>query len=118
MPYKFDSIPINNPKLDRRVKLTEEDKRKIVEEYATGSVSIRQLARKYNVSRRLIQFTIFPERNERAKELFSERQKDGRYYDREKQNEYMKRHRNYKKKLWNEGLLKKEYRLPNNHMNH
>jgi hypothetical protein len=105
MPYKFDKVPINNPKLDKRVKLTEDDKKNIVADYETGVISINGLAKKYGVSKRTIQFTLFPERKEKAKQLYKERRKDGRYYDKDKHNEYMKNHREHKKELWNNGLL-------------
>lgn len=105
MPYKFEKTPINNPKNDKRVKLTEEDKKNIVKEYESGSISINSLAKKYGVSKRLIQFTLFPERKEKAKQLYKERQKDGRYYDKDKHKEYVKKHRDHKKDLWNKGLL-------------
>lgn len=108
MPFKFDKIPINNPKHDKRVKLTAEDKQNIISDYETGLLSQRGLAEKYGVSRRLIQFTLDPEKEKRNKELFAERQKDGRYYDREKHNEQMKRHRDHKKQLFNNGLLNEE----------
>lgn len=105
MPYKSEKYAINNEKLDRRVKLTEQDKEHIVEEYATGLISVNGLARKYGVSKRLIQFTLFPERREKAKQLYEERRKDGRYYDKEKHKESVKKHRRYKKKLYDSGLL-------------
>lgn len=105
MPRKSDNIPINNEKLDRRVKLSSDDKALIVDEYKTGLISINGLARKYNVSKRTIQFTLFPERAERARQQYKERRKDGRYYDREKHTQAMKTHREYKKKLNDEGLL-------------
>lgn len=108
MPYKFEKIPINNEKLDRRVKLTLEDKERIVEEYKSGLISINGLARKYGVSKRLIQFTLFPDRKEKAKKGFSERQKEGRYYDKDKHNKYVRKHREYKKSLYNNGLLNKD----------
>lgn len=108
MPYIFDDIPINNPDHDKRVKLTDIDKEHIREEYATGLFSQRDLAKKYSVSRRLIQFTLDPEKAATARQQFSDRQKDGRYYDREKHNKYMKDHRDHKKELWNNGLLNKE----------
>lgn len=108
MPFKFDHIPINNEKHDKRVKLTTEDKENIVNDYATGLYSQRNLAAKYGVSRRLIQFTLDPTKLETNRQQFLERQKDGRYYDREKHNEYMKTHRNHKKELWNNGLLNEE----------
>jgi hypothetical protein len=56
----------------------------------------------------LIQFTLFPERQEKARKAFLERQKDGRYYDREKHNEHMRNHREHKRELYNNGLLKEE----------
>lgn len=108
MPYKFEKIPINNPANDKRVKLTDEDKANIKAEYESGSISIHGLAKKYKVSKRLIQFTLFPERKEKAKQLFLERQKDGRYYDKEKHKEYMKNHREHKKELYQKGLLKED----------
>lgn len=106
MPYKFDNLPINDPKHDKRVKLTEDDKEKIRQEYATGLISQRGLARKYKVSKRTIQFVLDPEKLERVKEQFKERRKDGRYYSKEKQREYMKKHRDHKKELWAEGKIK------------
>lgn len=105
VPYKVDKIPINNPDNDKRVRLTDEDKLKIVEEYKSGSISINALGKKYGVSKRLIQFILFPERKEKAKQLFAERQKDGRYYDKVKHKKYMKDHREHKQDLFNKGLL-------------
>lgn len=107
MPSKLDKVAINNEKLDKRVKLTVADKEQIKSEYESGSISINALSRKYSVSKRLIQFTLFPERKEKAKQDFLKRQKDGRYYDKDKHKEYMKKHREYKKDLDNKGLLGK-----------
>ena len=110
MPYKFEKEKkvLAKPELDKRRKLTDDDKEDIRNEYKTGLISINGLARKYNVSKRTIQFTLFPERLERNNELFKERQKDGRYYDKEKHREYMKRYRQRKKKLDDLGLLAKK----------
>lgn len=78
MPSKLDNIPINNPEHDKRVKLTDEQRENIREEYKTGSISIRALERKYGVSRRLIQFILFPERYEKAKrDLRKGKRKEG-----------------------------------------
>lgn len=107
MPRKSDSIPINNPQNDKRVKLTDEDRENIVKDYATGQFSQRGLAEKYGVSRRLIQFTLNPEKLEVVKKQFAERQKDGRYYDKDKHREYMKKHREHKIELNKKGLLDK-----------
>lgn len=105
MPYKFEKTPINNPKNDRRVKLTDEDRENIRKEYAEGEISQRGLAKKYNVSRRLIQFVLDPEKAEAARRQYAERRKDGRYYDKEKHREYVKEHRQHKKMLFEKGEL-------------
>lgn len=105
MPRKSDTTPINNPKLDKRVKLTDEDKNNIAEEYATGDTSLNKLAAKYGVSKRTIHFIVSPEKKERAKQQFKERQKDGRYYDKDKHKGYMKVHRDHKKELSEKGLI-------------
>lgn len=78
MSYRFDQIPINNPKFDKRVKLTDEQRESIRNEYALGGISQRGLEKKYDVSRRLIQFVLSPEKLEKAKKDFSERRRDGR----------------------------------------
>lgn len=106
MPYKFEKTAINNPEHDKRVKLTDEQREEIRNEYALGNLSQRGLAQKYGVSRRLIQFILSPEKLEKAKNDFAERQKDGRYYSKEKQREYIKKHRDHKKDLVSKGLLK------------
>ena len=102
MPYKFETekkIIGGDPKLDKRYKLTNEDKENIKKDYETGCISINGLARKYNVSKRTIQFTLFPERKERNKDLFKERRKGGRYYDKDRHKEHVKAYRHHKKEL-------------------
>lgn len=106
MPRKSDSLPINNPKLDKRVKLTDEQRKDIIEEYATGNASYRSLGKKYGVDKDTVAFIIKPDRRKKAQEQFKERQKDGRYYNKEKHREYIKKHRDHKKDLYEKGLLK------------
>ena len=106
MPYKSDKISINNELLDRRVKLTQEDKRRIKELYESGTHSQRSLAKLYNVSRRSIIFIIHPERLEENKLRRKERGGSKIYYDREYHNEKMKEHRKYKNELLKKGLIK------------
>lgn len=108
MPDKFGKTPINNPLNDKRVKLTDQDREKIREEYATGLISQNNLAKKYGVSKRLVQFILKPEKQEVAKQQFAARRKDGRYYDKDKHREYVKKHRNHKKDLFDKGLLESE----------
>ena len=93
------------PELDKRRVLSEEHKEKISSLYKTGTFSQRQLAQEYGVSRRLIQFIIDPEKLKRQKELFRERRKDGRYYDREKHTKAIRELRRKKAKLYKEGKL-------------
>lgn len=106
MPYKSEKIKLTKEQ-DRRIKLTDEQRKEIIEKYTTGLYSQRQLASEYKVSRRLIQFVISPEKYERAKEQRRERQKDGRYkYTKEQWNAIQKEHRHYKQKLYLKGELK------------
>lgn len=101
MPYKFDTDKLKVGKEnDKRVKLTDEQKYEIVLKSAEG-FSQRALAREYNVSRRLIQFITDPKKYERHMEI----RKDKSYYDKEKHKEYMKKHRDYKKELNEQGKL-------------
>lgn len=106
MPYKFNNIPINNKKYDRRVKLSDQDREEIRELYKKGNISQQALADKYNVSKRLIHFVIHPEKEVAAREQFKMRQKDRRYYDKDKHRRYMKKHRDHKKELYKNNLLK------------
>jgi hypothetical protein len=102
MTQKIDKISINNELLDRRVKLTQEDKKEIKRMYLVDGFSIRQLAVFWNVSKRSIQFAIYPERAKRVVELHD----SSKYYDKDKHKLYMRKHREYKKKLLKEGKIK------------
>lgn len=103
MPYKSEKIKIAGTKNDRRVKLTEQDRADILE--LTG-MSIRGIARMYGVDKRLIQFILYPER--KAKNLLDRKNRGGSmaYYDKDKQKEYMKKHRHYKQELYLKGEIK------------
>lgn len=104
MPSKSDKIPINNPKLDRRVKLTQEQREEIHNNKQGHSQ--RELARMYNVSRRLITFILNPEKQ---KENYQRRVENGgtkQYYDKEKNTTAMREHRQYKKELLKQGKIK------------
>lgn len=95
-PYKSDSIAINNEKLDRRRKISNKQREQI-KHLASEGVPIRQITKLFGVSRRTIQFILFPERKLK--------QDWRKYYDKVKRREYMKRHRAYKNKLYKEGLI-------------
>jgi len=100
MPYLSSKIPLPR-NLDRRVKITDEDKERM-RYLHKSNMPIREIARQFEgvCSRRTIQFVIFPERLEVAKKQFAERSKDGRYkHSKEKWNAIMREHKAYKHKL-------------------
>jgi len=113
MPAIVDKITIqqhgDREKLDRRVKLTNAQKENIRTNYfATSEAdrpSQRALAKQYGVSHRLIQFILYPERERENKERLRQHQKEGRYYNTDKQRTYMQKHRAYKRALVEEGKL-------------
>ncbi|MGX1195771.1 hypothetical protein [Metabacillus sp. SLBN-84] len=113
MPALVDKLTIKkhgtSEKLDRRVKLTDDDKNAIRYRWFNSHESERPtmtaLAAQYRVDRRLIQFVLFPEREVRHKEQASMRRKDGRYYNKEKSRKNMQRYREYKQMLVDKGEL-------------
>lgn len=101
MPRLTDSIAIDNPKLDRRVKLLPEDKVEIRRLYNDEHMAIRAIAREYKVDHRTIQFVLFPERIAAMKA-----NRDWRTsYDKKKHTKQVREHRDYKKELHKKGLL-------------
>ena len=87
-------------KLDKRVKLSHNDKQEIRERYKLGGVSHNELAREYGVSKRSIQFAISPQKYERVKEQRRQRWAEGmyrHYYDKESHREAMRSIRERKK---------------------
>jgi DeoR/GlpR family transcriptional regulator of sugar metabolism len=106
MPRKTDSIPINNELLDRRVKLTKDQKELIVWLREEEQISYQKLANQFNVSKRSIIFICRPEL--KAKDLENRKKRGGSkiYYNREKHTIQIREHRDYKKELNEKGLLK------------
>jgi len=90
MPKKLDSIPINNQKLDRRVKLLDFQ---------------REVASAYGVSRRTIQFIWHPEKLEENKKRRAERGGSKQYYNREESTIAKREHREYKEQLYKNNLI-------------
>jgi hypothetical protein len=102
MPFKSDKLKIDNTKLDRRVKLQPEQKLEIIKLHSNG-MTIRAITRLYKVNRRLIQFIIFPERLKKNIQNYRDRGGWEAYYNKKKRREYMKKHRDYKNKLYKNG---------------
>jgi Zn-dependent peptidase ImmA (M78 family) len=105
MPYLSEKIKIAKTKHDKRCKLTDVQKEEIREEYKDPESSQRKLARKYNVSRRLIQYILDPEKLKENRRRRLERGGWRQYYDSEKNTKYMRTHRAYKQKLHIEGVI-------------
>lgn len=105
MPSEFEKLRIPR-EYDLRVKLSQEDKDEIQHRYlVTGGVSQRELANEYKVSRRSIQFAIYPEKRV---ENYEQRQRRGgwkQYYSTKANTEAMRRHRDHKKELYEQGKL-------------
>lgn len=104
MPRKSEHIPLSE-KQDRRIKLTKEQKEKIVGLYATGQYSLNVLADQFRVSKKTILLIVNPESATKAKQYRKDNwrrwQKTG-----EEWNKIQKEHRAYKQKLYEEGELR------------
>lgn len=105
MPFKSEKIKIEFTENDKRIKLTTEQKDMIRKEYATGLISQRGLAKKYNVSRRTIFNVVNPEKYLRQLEKYKEERHSKAYYNKNKHKEYIKQHRRYKQELYKNGEI-------------
>lgn len=100
MSKKLDQFRVTK-KHDKRIKLTPYDKRRIKVLYAQG-IGIREITRRIKkVSRRMIQFVLFPERLK----ISNYPGHWAKYYDKRKQTIAMRKHRNYKRKLLSKSNL-------------
>ena len=105
MPYKCEKIiKLAGTSNDRRRKLTDEQIDEI--NALKGTISAHECARRFNVSRRTIQFIWDPDKHKRNLQCRQERGGSKLYYEREKHNQSMKNHRHYKQELY---LSSKEY---------
>jgi hypothetical protein len=106
MPRITDNIPINNELLDKRVKLTKEQKELIFWLREEEQISYQKLANQFNVSKRSIIFICRPELKEKDLENRKKRGGSKIYYNKEKHTIQTREHRDYKKELNQKGLLK------------
>lgn len=104
MPYKSDALHLP-PRLDRRVRLLPCQRRMVPVMYASGQYSINGLASAWKVSKRLIQFILFPERQ--AKNLRDRAARGGskQYYDKTKNTSAVRNSRRYKHGSYKKGEL-------------
>jgi len=106
MPYLSQKIKIEHTVYDRRIKLTPDDKELIKWLREEEEISYQKLANRFKVSKRTIIFICKPETLEACKKARALRGGTKIYYDREKQNETTKEHRQYKQYLKVKGLIK------------
>lgn len=99
MPRKTDTMPLTNPFLKRSSKLLPCQKEMIVFWGKRGATQ-RQLASMFNVSRRLIQFTLNPDSHKRNLERRKEMGGSMVWYNKEKHTQSIREHRQYKKDLF------------------
>ena len=71
MPYKSEKIKLSETQ-DRRRKLTTEQKSEIAQLYETGSYSLMQLARQYDVSKKTVLLIVNKESADKAKQYRKE----------------------------------------------
>ncbi len=105
MPYKSEKIAIAGTKNDRRIKLTEEDKKLIKWLREEEEISYQKLANQFKVSKRTIIFICKPETLEACKKKRAERGGSKIYYDKEYHTESIREHRQYKQKLFLENKI-------------
>ncbi|MFW9871886.1 MAG: hypothetical protein ACFFG0_02210 [Candidatus Thorarchaeota archaeon] len=105
MPFKSEKIIIANTQFDKRIKLSREDKEKIISLYKNTNVSQRDLAKMFNVSRRLIQFILYPEKLEENKKRRAEHGGWKQYYNKKSNAKSQKKHRHYKQKLFKDNKI-------------
>lgn len=103
MTMDIDKVKVTN-KYDRRIKIDKQEYPKIIRQHTRGK-AIRELARKYGVDKRLIQFIIYPERKARSLALRAERGGSKKYYDKDKWRGTMREHRAYKRSLIKKGKI-------------
>lgn len=105
MPYKSEKIKLSETQ-DRRRKLTTEQKSEIAQLYGTGSYSLMQLARMYDVSKKTILLIVNKESADRAKQY---RKENWQQWQRTKEERTItaREHRHYKQSLYLAGELSK-----------
>jgi len=104
MPYKSEKIKLSREQ-DRRIKLTETQREEIKKEYSTGLIGQRPLAKKYGVSRGLIQIIVNDEIAEKKKQYSKDSWKKYQL-SKEERNKVSREYRRYKQNLYNKGELK------------
>lgn len=97
MPYKTEKQKLP-PELDRRRKLSDEQKDEIKHKYSTSSYSLNGLAKEYNVSKKTVLLIVNPESKRKNDERIKDHWRD--YAPtKEERNAIAREHRSYKHKV-------------------
>lgn len=106
MPYLSEKIKIEKTSFDRRIKLTDDDKKLIIWLREEEQISYQKLADQFKVSKRTIIFICKPETLEACKLARAKRGGSKIYYNKEANTLTQKEHRQYKQKLFVEQKIK------------
>lgn len=99
MPYKCEKlIKLVGTSQDRRRKLSDKQKDEIIS--LKGTISVRECAKRYNISRRTIQFLWDPDKAKANLQRRMERGGSKIYYNKEKNRDYVKSYRHYKQEIY------------------
>ena len=104
MASKWQNIRLSEQQ-DRRIKLTSEKKIEILRKYQTGTYSLRKLAREYNVSLKTILLIVNEESKAKNDEYIKNHWMNYKQ-DREERAKTIRKVREYKRRLYQEGKLK------------
>lgn len=97
MPYKVEKQKLPS-ELDRRRKLSDEQKDEIKHKYSTGLYSLNGLAKEYSVSKKTVLLIVNPESKRKNDERIKAHWRD--YVpSKEERNAIMREHRAYKHKV-------------------
>lgn len=91
---------------DGRRKITDEQKQEVRRLHEIEGLAIREITRRVGISRRSVQFILFPERAEAVKARHKEVKRWEKYNTPEYHTPYMRKHRAKKKLLLKNGLVK------------
>lgn len=105
MSTKIDSIVINNELLDKRVKLTFNQKQEIIYIREKQQISYQKIADMFGVSKRTIIFICKPETLQACLDKREERGGWKQYYNKEKHCLSTQQHRDYKRELFKNKLI-------------
>ena len=102
MPYKTEKIKLPQ-ELDRRRKLSDEQKDEIRHKYSTGLYSLNGLAREYGVTKKTILIIVNPESKRKNDEYIKAHWKDYAV-SKEERNAIAREHRAYKHRVLSKKL--------------